>query len=131
MDIINNKLSKDIYGIIKKYIDYSPINMEKIIQDNQYRNNDDYITIRDDINLIDVFITLFRRGHTGFMFSGVYKKLKEDIDKKIKKENLQITYEKGNYDDCYNFDNKDNLDYYYDLLLLPQFLRVVSVNCDV
>ena len=126
-----DKLSKDICGIIKKYINYSSTNMEKIIQDNQFLNRDDYLTIRDDIDMIDIFITLFRIGHTGFMFPCVYDKLKENIDKKIKMENLQIKYEKGTYVECYNFNNKDGLDYYYDLLLLPQFLQVVNINCNV
>ena len=121
MEILNTKISKDIYSIIFKYINYSIENLEKIIEKNLC--NDKYITIKDSVDLIDIFITVFRKGYTGFRFNDSNWQLRRDIIKKSVKEELQISYIHDSNEFCFYLIKIKNITYYYDLFLSSEFLK--------
>jgi hypothetical protein len=65
MEHLQLKVSKDIYNIIKKYIDYSLENMNKLLIKYDYKRNENRKQLVKN-TLLDILVECIRLGFNGF-----------------------------------------------------------------
>lgn len=125
----NTRLTNDICKIVYKYIDYSIKNLIKLFPQKQ---DNSYFTIKEDVNIIDIFIKAFKKGYKGIVFGIDYEVLKEDIDEKIEQENLHdlITFVDSTdrdptYGYIFNIDAPYQKYMYCDIFLFPEVLQLI------
>lgn len=130
------RLSKDINGIICKYIDYSDNNLIKLIPEKRIKKT---LQIKSGISLFDIILKCLKIGYKGFFITTKNNSISQMYNLEVLIHNLYITevnkciyrivYNKSTFY-TFNFISVNEKYYYCDILSLMELFEYNYEECE-